>query len=155
VPDVEVPYADLPIYQDELALALGFDAAELEMNRAGRLGPAEARLQMRRMVKAIGGSTVFSAAAVGFGFLLRSVGVASVSGVELLVAIAPESVISARARSGMTGLPDAASAGFGGFRSPSIPASAGTSGFAAPSAAVVAQAGRYSNHLDQLEKPLL
>ncbi len=88
VPDVDVPYADLPIYQDELAQALGFDAAELEMNRAGRLGPAEARLQMRRMVKAIGGSIVFVAAAVGFGFLLRAGGVASVSGVELLVAMA-------------------------------------------------------------------
>ena len=88
MPDVGVRYADLPIYQDDLAQGLGFDAAELEMNRAGRLGPAEARLQMRRRVKAIGGSIVFVAAAVGFGFLLRAVGVASVSGVELLVAMA-------------------------------------------------------------------
>jgi len=88
VPGVDVPYADLPIYRDELAHALGFDATELEMNRAGRLGPAEARLQVRRMVKAIGGTLVFLAAAAGFGSLWRIVGVASVSGVELLVAMA-------------------------------------------------------------------
>jgi len=83
-----VPYADLPIYREELARALGFDATELEMNRAGRLAPAEARLQVRRMVKAIGGTLVFLAAAAGFGSLMRTVGVASVSGVELLVAMA-------------------------------------------------------------------
>lgn len=88
MPDVDVPYADLPIYQDELAQALGFDATELEMNRAGRLGPAEARLQMRRMVKPIGGTLVFLAATAGFGSLLRTVGVASVSGAELLVGMA-------------------------------------------------------------------
>ena len=93
MPDADVPYANLPIYQDELAKALGFDAGDLEMNRAGRLGPAEARLQMRRLVKAIGATIVFVAAAVGFGFLLRAVGVASVSGVELLVAIALSLVV--------------------------------------------------------------
>ena len=93
VPEIDLPYADLPIYQDELAKALGFDAGELEMNRAGRLGPAETRLQMRRVVKAIGAAIVFVTAAAGFGVLLRAVGVVSVSGVELLVAIALSLVV--------------------------------------------------------------
>lgn len=51
--DMTAEYVDLPIYHEELARALGFTAADLVANRAGRLTPYERAFQVRLISRAM------------------------------------------------------------------------------------------------------
>jgi len=55
---VPAEYVDLPIYHEELAGALGFNEADLEANRAGRLSASERASWFRHHVYRAGGSAV-------------------------------------------------------------------------------------------------
>lgn len=73
-------YVDLPIYHEELAGALGFTAADLEANRAGRLSASERASWFRQHVSRAAGSAavclllaagcVALAFAIGIGYQL-------------------------------------------------------------------------------------
>ena len=69
-------YVDLPIYHQELAGALGFNATDLEANRAGRLSESERAYWFRQYIyRAIGGASVCLLLAAGCVALAFAIGI--------------------------------------------------------------------------------
>jgi hypothetical protein len=85
---VPTEYVDLPIYHDELAAALGFTAADLEANRAGRLSAAQRSSWFRKYVyRSVAVSAVVALVAAGCIWIAFAIGIgASLSWSVLAVA---------------------------------------------------------------------
>src|SRR5258708_3573350 len=82
-------YVDLPVFHEELAGALGFNAADLEANRAGRLTPSERAYGFRQHVyRPVGGAFLCALLAAGFVAVAFVVGVQYQLAWALLVAAA-------------------------------------------------------------------
>lgn len=82
MPQTDVEYLRLPIYQDELAQALGFAVSDLKSNRAGRVGPQQISYQYRAIARATAISLVLALVAAG------SVAAAIAVGITTLIALA-------------------------------------------------------------------
>jgi hypothetical protein len=85
---VPTEYVDLPIYHDELAAALGFTAADLEANRAGRLSVAQRSSWFRKYVyRSVAVSAIVALVAAGCIWIAFAIGIgASLSWSVLAVA---------------------------------------------------------------------
>ena len=82
-------YVDLPIYHEELAAALGFTAADLEANRAGRLSAAQRSSWLRQYVyRSVAGVAVVALVAAGCVVIAFAIGIgASLSWQVLALAV--------------------------------------------------------------------
>jgi hypothetical protein len=78
-------YVDLPIYHAELASALGFTAADLEANRAGRLAVSQRAAQFRSIARSIAVATVCLLLAVTCITAASNIGISTRLGVQLLL----------------------------------------------------------------------
>ncbi len=73
---VPAEYVDLPIYHEELAGALGFNEADLEANRAGRLSASQRASWFRQHVyRAVGSAAVCLLLAAGCVALAFAIGI--------------------------------------------------------------------------------
>jgi hypothetical protein len=76
ISDVPTEYVDLPIYHEELAAALGFTAADLEANRAGRLSAAQRSSWFRQYVyRSVSVVTVVALVAAGCIVIAFEIGI--------------------------------------------------------------------------------
>jgi hypothetical protein len=78
-------YVDLPIYHDELASALGFTSADLEANRAGRLGTSQHVAQFRSIARSVAVSAGCLLLAVVFLVVAIAIGIGTGLGVQIVL----------------------------------------------------------------------
>jgi len=98
-------YARLPIYQEQLAAALGFSQVDLEFNRAGRLSSNQASTLMRDVASRVVGSVLallFSIACLTWGAMFSGAFLAlgAIAGLACLLLAAKAVQLSQDQRSG-------------------------------------------------------
>ena len=79
-------YLRLPIYSEGLSSALGFDQADLDANRAGRLGPGQRRAQVRQLRVTTTGTIGVLVLACVFAFITGASGLGTRTGLNALLA---------------------------------------------------------------------